>query len=97
MGAVQKRVLSSTANTIAIRVSSAAGGQAGGLIAAFDTSAGAAGDLLDMAGADLTNAGGFLCTANGTIQASYVAVGGGGTTVPQVMIEVAVVAHEQLG
>lgn len=90
-GDMAKRVLSSTANTIAVALH---GGNAGGIMAAKDTSAGSVGDLVNAGGSDLAN-GGLLVTADGNIDIVYAPVGGGGTTAPVVRITIYVVEKEQ--
>ena len=100
--AMERKVLGSTANTISLRASTAAGGASAGLQGALDTSTSTAGSIVGGAGADLATSGGFLCTADGTLDAVYTAVGGGGSTVPVVRVSVTwtidpVVAGQALG
>ncbi len=95
-GSVVKKVLSTTANTIAIRVTSGGGGSAGGIIAAFDTSSGTAGDVLNCTGTDMTAGDGFLMTGDGSIEFDYVAVGGGGSVTPVIRFQIGQVTHEAI-
>jgi hypothetical protein len=90
-GDFTKSVLSSTANTIAVQLHS---GAAGGIMAATDTSTGAAGDIVNMGGTALAD-GGLLVTADGYLEVAYVAVAGGGTTTPQVRFNIFIVEEEQ--
>lgn len=92
-GSVQKRVLSDQAITVSI-AATFAGGAAAGFLGATDTSAGAAGDLVDMKGADMTGAGaGFLATADGAIKATW-NVPTTATILPVVHVVLGVAQHE---
>ena len=82
-GSMQRAVAAagSTTSTFDVRVSAAAGGQPAGVLAATDTE-GAVGSIVDGVGADLANAGGFLATADGTIDVTYTPGATPGATVP---------------
>jgi hypothetical protein len=83
---IEKKVLSTTADTVSLRVASAGGGASAGLLGATDLSTGAVKDIVSGAGADLATSGGFLVTADSTLDAVYTAVGGGGTVTPTVRV-----------
>ena len=93
-GSIVQKAISSTANTIAIRVNSAGGGNANGILSAYDTSTGSNGTLVNCNGSDLINSMGFLLTADGGIEFDYVAVGGGGTVTPVVRFTLGYIPHE---
>lgn len=77
--AQENKIATSTANTLSLRVSSAGGGASAGLQAAMDLSTTAVAAIVAGVGADLATSGGFLVTADGTLDAVYTAVGGGGS------------------
>ena len=94
-GDAQARVSSaaSTTATIALQVSSAAGGASGGLLAA-KTTVQTVGALIDLNGSDLAASGGFLCTADGTIQATYAIGATPGAVNPQWHVTLGIVHNE---
>lgn len=77
--AMENKILTSTADTLSLRVASAGGGASAGLQAAMDLSTTAVAAIVGGVGADLATSGGFLVTADSTLDAVYTAVGGGGT------------------
>jgi hypothetical protein len=80
----------STDNTVQARVAAGGGGAAAGLLGATDPE-GTVGTLVSGAGADLANSGGFLVTADSTIDILYTAGGSPGAVVPSWLINVGIV------
>ncbi|MDE2096666.1 MAG: hypothetical protein KGL39_05410 [Patescibacteria group bacterium] len=83
-----------SSTTIALQLSSGAGGAAGGLLAATSTIQ-TAGAIITLNGSDLAASGGIIATADGTLDAVY-AVTTAGATDPVWEITVAIVRREQI-
>lgn len=88
---IEKQILAagSTTSTISVGIL----GTLAGFLAATDTETGAVGDLVDGGGASLlTNAGGYLFTADGTVKVDYVIGATPGATNPRVRV-IVLIAH----
>lgn len=88
-----RKVVLSAGTTSTVLIATDAGAGSGALMAATPADGGAVGDVVNGAGAGLANSGGFLCTGDGNIIATYTIGATPGAVNPSVRINVEVIRN----